>query len=125
MDKMNENPLSRDDFFKKIKKVTIKKFKEIIEADGVAKMKCYRCGSSFLQVQTESTDENHSNQRDVSYLTPSYLNYKYERETDNDDDEYDLNNYQYRLICTRCTAEMTFNTGMIIDKIEKYNGDES
>ncbi|MEY0875249.1 hypothetical protein [Providencia manganoxydans] len=118
-DKIERTP--RELFFDRIKLVSPKIFKNFIEADGNAPAVCYRCGSEFLLAPIEVIAVACEDHDEISYLRPCRSNYILEIEAEEQEYEYDLSNYHYKVSCTRCAAEMTFDIDLIVKFAEKLN----
>ncbi|MEY0595421.1 hypothetical protein AB7309_19145 [Providencia manganoxydans] len=118
-DKIKKTP--RELFFDRIKLVSPKIFKNFIEADGNAPAVCYRCGSEFLLAPIEVIAEACEDHDEISYLRPCRSNYILETEAEEQEYEYGLSNYHYKVSCSRCAAEMTFDIDLIVKFAEKLN----
>lgn len=116
----NKDKSKREIFFERIKKVSPKIFKNYIEADGEAPAVCYRCKSPFLVTPIETIDSACEEWGEISYLKPCKENYIVDIE-DTEDNQYDLDDFYYKVSCTRCSAEMTFNIKKIVEWAEKMN----
>ena len=115
--KTNKTP--RELLFDRIKLVSPKIFKNYIEADGSAPAVCYRCGSEFLLAPIEVIEEACEDHEEISYLRPCRNNYILETDSEEREHEYALNNYYYKVSCTRCAAEMNFDVEQIVKWAEK------